>query len=104
MPGAIIGGKRAHIFDDPCKDCKVNQMLYQLSVRKVLEASTCEEITFSFTLFGKEHERSLNKVACYQVTERARSLIESLRGDAGFCLPEAELKVASSAKKRSREE
>ena len=99
IPGAVIGGKFARIFAPPSggdSGWRVNQMLFQLSTRGILDAKKEEAVT----VFVEGRPRSFNKVICYKTSSAAAHLVEAMAADTDWATPKSELVFATGKRTR----
>ena len=100
VPGAVIGGKLAKVFEPPedAGDWKVNKLLSELKKAGILSGK--KEPSIQFVVEGRS--RTFTKVECYEAAPRAAHLVRQMADDAEWATPEAEL-VQKGNMKRKRE-
>jgi hypothetical protein len=98
VPGAVIGGKLAKVFEPPegAGDWKVNKLLSELKKVGIVVAKKEDKI--EFVVEGRS--RTFTKVECYEASPRASHLVAQLAGDSEWATPEAELVQKGNKRKR----
>jgi hypothetical protein len=98
VPGAVIGGKLAKVFEPPADagEWKVNKLLSEL--KKVDIVTGKKEENVELVVSGRS--RLFHKVECYEVTPRAAHLVPQMATDPGWATPEADLVQKGSKRKR----
>lgn len=89
VPGAVIGGKLAKIFEPPegAGEWKVNKLLSELKTVGIVTAQKEDKI--EFVMNGCS--RTFTKVECYEASPRASHLVAQLAGDSEWAFPSAEI-------------
>lgn len=98
VPGAIIGGKLAKVFEPPdgAGEWKVNKLLSEL--KKVGIVTAKKEDKVEFVVEGRS--RTFTKVECYEASPRAAHLVAQVSADSEWATPEAELVQKGCKRKR----
>jgi len=98
VPGAVIGGKLAKVFEPPegAGDWKVNKLLSELKNVGIVTSKKEQKIE----LVVEGRSRTFTKVECYEASPRASHLVSQLAGDSEWATSEAELVKKGNKRKR----